>query len=596
MDAQDLLRAVRLTATLLELHAENPFKIRGWQNAEATLERAGADALLGQPSPEELLARVTGLSKGMAEAFSHALRTGTLIEQSRLLALTPPGVVQLMKIKGIGPKRVRQLWQEAGIETPAALLDACEAGTVAQLKGFGPKIQEQIQEAIVFVLAARGQVLLSQADALAAELLECLRALPAVARAEVAGAARRALEIVPEVVVVAAVAPTAFADVLAALAARTTTADGLRLAYEPRRSGPRAWRGTAPAYADVPVTVLLTTPDAFVNEWFLATGAPAHLDAPLPPAALDWLAPATASGPPPPTTLRHVAGTAGFHSEAALYAAAGLKQEIAPELREGRSELVLAAAGTLPPLITSADLRGALHNHSTYSDGVHTLRRMAEHLRDSGYEYLGICDHSRAAAYAGGLPDHKVREQWREIDALNQELAPFRIFKGIESDILADGALDYDADLLAGFDFVVASVHSGLRMDEAKATARLVRAIENPFTTMLGHPTGRLLLRREGYPLDFKAVIDACAHHGVAIELNANPWRLDLDWRWLTYALERGVLTAVNPDAHSISGYADMHYGVRVGRKALLTAPQALNTWPVEELAAWFAQRKRRRA
>jgi DNA polymerase (family X) len=494
----------------------------------------------------------------------------------------------MMKIKGIGPKRVRQLWREAGIETPEALLEACESGAVAKLKGFGQKTQDQIQEAIVFVLAARGQVLISQADALAAELLTYLHAQPAVTRAEVAGQTRRSLEIVDEVVVVAAVEADQFGPVLAGFAQ-------LNLVPEPRRSGPRAWRGTAPAYAEVPVVVLLTSPENFVNEWFLASGSAEHLDAELPPSALEWLAPTTASAPPAPRTLRHVAQTSHFQTETALYAAAGLRQFIVPELRENLGELDLAAVEKIPTLIESVDLRGALHNHSTYSDGIHTLRRMAEYLRDAGYEYLGICDHSRSAGYANGLPDFRVREQWREIDHLNAELAPFRIFKGIESDILTDGSLDYDADVLAGFDFVVASVHSVLRMDEAKATTRLLRAIENPFTTMLGHPTGRLLLRREGYPLDFKVIIDACAAYGVAIELNSNPWRLDLDWRWLQYALEKGVLTALNPDAHSISGYADMHYGVRVGRKAYLTAEKTLNTWSVAKLAAWFDERKAQR-
>ncbi|MBC7448689.1 MAG: PHP domain-containing protein, partial [Hymenobacteraceae bacterium] len=435
----------------------------------------------------------------------------------------------------------------------------------------------------------RGQVLLSQADTLAADLLARLGTVPTVRRAEVAGQTRRALETVSEVVIVVGVDPDGFAAVLAALRHPATG-----LAPDPCRSGPRAWRGTAPAYADVPVAVLLTSPEASINEWFPATGPDEHLDAVLPPPALEWLAPVTAAAPPPPVTLRHVVQTTHFQTETALYAAAGLRQCIEPELRENRGELALAAAEKIPRLIENANLRGALHNHSTYSDGIHTLRRMAEFLREAGYDYLGICDHSRSAGYAGGLPDFKVREQWREIDALNQELAPFRIFKGIESDILADGSLDYDDDLLAGFDFVVASVHSGLRMDEAKATARLLRAIENPFTTILGHPTGRLLLRREGYPLDFKAIIDACAHHGVAIELNSNPWRLDLDWRWLRYALEQGVLTALNPDAHAVSGYADMAYGVRLGRKALLAPEQALNTWPIDKLAAYFAERKKK--
>lgn len=588
MDPQDLLRALRLTATLLELHEENAFKVRAWQNAEAILDKAGDAVLQGQPAPDAL--QQIGLGKGMSATVSEALRTGRLEELERLLAVTPPGVVKMMKIKGIGPKRVRQLWREAGIETPEALMEACESGAVAKIKGFGPKIQEQIREAIEFTIASKGQVLISQADQLGGELVAVLREQPNVVRAEVAGATRRSLETVSEVVVVVAINDGDYT------ALHHLLDDAPGLTGDPRRSGPRTWRGLAPDYAQVPVEVRLTTPECFVNDWFLATGSDAHLDAPLPPAAIEWLTPAQlpATGTAKvPRTLRHIVKAAHYQTETALYAAAGLRQYIEPELREGLNELELAASENIPKLIAADDLRGSLHNHSTYSDGIHTLRRMAEFLRDSGYEYLGICDHSRSAGYAGGLQDFRVKEQWREIDQLNQELAPFRIFKGIESDILTDGSLDYDEDLLQGFDFIVASVHSGLRMDEAKATDRLLRAIANPYTTMLGHPTGRLLLRREGYPLDFKAVIDACAHYGVAIELNSNPWRLDLDWRWLRYALEKGVLTSLNPDAHSVAGYADMHYGVRLGRKAALTAAQTLNAWPLEKLAAWFAEKKK---
>lgn len=610
MDPHDLRRALRLTATLLELHDENPYKVRAWQNAEAALERADDALLAGQPTAEGLQASV-GLGKGMAATVAEALRTGRLAELEQLLTITPAGVVKLMQVKGIGPKRVRTLWREAGIESPEELLEACETGIVAKIKGFGPKIQEQVREAVEFTIAARGQVLLSQADALGAELLALAQALPGTIRAEIAGAARRALETIAEVVIVVATEdPAAFHAALDA-------SPGLQ--PDPARSGPWAWRGTAPDYAHVPVEVRLTTPECFVNDWILATGSAAHLDAPLPPLAQEWVSPsrvpaeetpaaeggrktkgslkaavpAAPSPLPTPTTLRHMLKGASYQTETAFYSASGLRQCIEPELREGRHELALAAEEKIPQLIKFQDLRGSLHNHSTYSDGAHTLRRMAEHLRAAGYEYLGICDHSRTASYAGGMPDFKVREQWREVDTLNQELAPFRIFKGIESDILSDGSLDYDEDLLAGFDFVVASVHANLRMDERTATDRLLHAIAHPRTTFLGHPTGRLLLRRAGYPLDFKAVIDACAHYGVAIELNSNPWRLDLDWRWLTYALEQGVLTALNPDAHSVEGYADMHYGVRVGRKALLTADRCLNAWPLDKLAAHFQQRRK---
>jgi DNA polymerase (family 10) len=280
-----------------------------------------------------------------------------------------------------------------------------------------------------------------------------------------------------------------------------------------------------------------------------------------------------------------------FHSEEAFFSKNDL-QFIPAEMREGFGEVELAKDRKIPVLLEDSDLKGILHNHSTYSDGKHSLRQMAEYCKSLGYEYLGIADHSRTASYAGGLEIEKVLKQHAEIDELNKELAPFRIFKGIESDILGDGSLDYPEDVLASFDFVVSSVHSILNMDLHRATERLLRAISNPYTTILGHPTGRLLLRREGYPIDHKAIIDACAEHQVVIEINANPWRLDLDWRWVNYAMDKGVMLAINPDAHEMEGYADMKYGVLVGRKGGLTKEMTLNTLSREEIAAYFAKRK----
>jgi len=267
-------------------------------------------------------------------------------------------------------------------------------------------------------------------------------------------------------------------------------------------------------------------------------------------------------------------------------------QFIPIEMREGIGETDLARAHKIPVLLENSDLKGILHNHTTYSDGKHSLRQMAEHCKSLGYEYLGISDHSRTASYAGGLEIEKVLKQQEEINQLNKELAPFRIFKGIESDILSDGSLDYPDEVLQSFDFIVSSVHSILTMDKNRATDRLIKAISNPYTAILGHPTGRLLLRREGYPIDHKAVIDACAAHQVVIEINANPWRLDLDWRWVGYAMEQGVKLSINPDAHELEGFADMKYGVLIGRKGGLTKEMTLNTLSGDEIASYFASRK----
>src|SRR5690606_38156674 len=315
----------------------------------------------------------------------------------------------------------------------------------------------------------------------------------------------------------------------------------------------------------------------FVRETLLRTGSRNHLLTPV----LDH------------PSLASFFRSKPFESELQAYQAAG-QSYIAPELREGQFEIALAKEGKLPVLLEMDDLRGSLHNHSTYSDGKHTLRDMATYCQSLGYEYLGIADHSRSAFYAGGVDREKVAEQQREIKLLNEELAPFRIFSGIESDILVDGSLDYPDHVLASFDFVVASIHSALSMTRQRATARLIKAIENPYTTILGHPTGRLLLRREGYPIDHQAIIDACAANEVVIEINVNPWRLDLDWRWIHYALEKGVRLSINPDAHEKEAYADIRYGVMVARKGGLTREMTLNALSADALAIYFEARKKR--
>jgi DNA polymerase (family 10) len=265
---------------------------------------------------------------------------------------------------------------------------------------------------------------------------------------------------------------------------------------------------------------------------------------------------------------------------------------VEPELREGTFELLFSEKNPAPELLEVEDLKGPLHNHSKYSDGKNTIRELAQYCIDRGYEYLGLSDHSKSAFYANGLREFDIIRQHKEIDELNKEFAPFRIFKGIESDILSDGSLDYDEDVLASFDFIVASIHSTLNMDIEKATKRLLKAIENPYTTILGHPTGRLLLKRQGYPVDHKKVIDACARHHVIIEINANPWRLDIDWRWVHYALEQKVLLSINPDAHELEGFEDMKYGVYVGRKGGLTKDMTFNTLSLNSMEQYFADRK----
>ena len=569
MDNRALIRAFRLCAQLLELHDENPFKIRAIEGTATALEQLQFPVAEIERSG---LPDRTGLSKTAAAKVAELLDTGTFSELQRLLEATPPGVVEMLSIKGIGPKKIRSLWRELGIESTEQLREAAETDQVSKLKGFGKKTQESILESLEFAGQSKGKLLYPQAEALAEELCQQLRDGLKIEKVAVAGEIRRRLETVEVVRMVAATDQPAKAHEL--------LNKMVGLTADPRRSGPFAWRGTATA-SGVQVEVLLTSTEDFVTELFLNSAAEEHLSEDLP----------GTDSHGPTTSLRQWARREKFQQEEALYEKAGL-QFIVPELREGLGEIALAAEKKLPRLLEDGDLRGSLHNHSTYSDGNHSLRDMATWLRDHNYEYLGICDHSQAAHYANGLSAERVRQQHQEIDKLNAELAPFRIFKGIESDILSDGSLDYAPDVLASFDFIVASVHSNLKMDERKATERLLRAIENPYCTMLGHPTGRLLLRRQGYPIDYKAVIDACAKNQVIIEINANPWRLDLDWRWVRYALDQGVPLSINPDAHHTDGYADMRYGVLMGRKGLLTKEMTFNAKTAAEVAAYFEARK----
>jgi len=561
LENDEILRPLRLTAQLLELHDENAFKIRSYQNAVIALERVNDN--LADLSPAQLAA-IQGVGKSIAGNITAIREGGSFPELENLVAKTPEGVLDMLRIKGIGPKKVRTLWRELAVETTDALFQACEENRVAQLKGFGEKTQDNIRQALLFSRQAAGKLHYAEAESVAKELLQRLH--DAGIQAGPAGQLARKSDIVDALQLLAAApSPAAVHGLLDGL-------PGLR--RDDRTSAPFSWRGTLEG-SELPLEVLIARPEKFVNQSFILSAAPAHLRY------------RDEKG----QTLLQIALSGTFEAEEAIYAQAGLPY-IIPELREGLFEFDLARAGKLRNLVRNEDLKGILHNHSTYSDGRHTLAEMANYCKELGYQYLGISDHSKSAYYAGGLTEEFVAKQHREVDELNGQLAPFRIFKGIESDILNDGSLDYDDGVLASFDFIVASVHSNLKMDEAKATARLIKAVENPYTTILGHPTGRLLLRREGYPIDHEKVIDACAANEVIIEINANPWRLDIDWHWLPYALNKGVLISINPDAHEKAGYHNMQYGVHVARKGGLPADMTFNAWPLERVEAYLKAKK----
>ncbi|MEC7754298.1 MAG: DNA polymerase/3'-5' exonuclease PolX [Bacteroidota bacterium] len=563
MDNSTILKQLKLLASLMELHDENTFKIRGYQNAIFQLDKM--DVNLAAMSLAELES-LQGVGKGIAATIQELAQTGTSEALQNLLEATPEGIVELLDMKGIGPKKIKVLWKELGIESGHELKEAANSGLVAKLKGFGEKTQQTIIEALEFKEANANKLHYADAEVIANELVEHLNGMKNVEKATITGGLRRKLEVAESLeILVASSDFNALEEELGALEPFEQLVE---------ESGPLVWRGTFKNHR-IPVELMLCDPAHFVREQLLKTGSQRHISIPV---ANDM-------------SLRDMAYTGNFDSEEKIYEALNMAY-VAPELREGTFEIERAKSNSLPRLVEMEDLKGILHNHSTYSDGKHSLRQMAEYCKELGYEYLGICDHSKSAFYANGLNEERVALQHQEIDELNKELAPFKIFKGIESDILNDGSLDYADDVLASFDFIVASVHSVLNMNKQRATQRLLRAIENPYTTILGHPTGRLLLRRAGYPIDHKAVIDHCAKHNVVIEINANPWRLDLDWRWVNYALEQGVKLAINPDAHAMEGYHHMQYGLLIGRKGGLTAEMTLNAMSRDAIEKHFSEKK----
>lgn len=557
MTNKEISRALRLASQLMELHDENPFKVRSMQNAAFKTERLTLSVESMDPADID---SIDGIGKGTADKIRELIVRGSFKDLDELLKSTPEGVIDMLSIKGIGPKKVRALWKELGVESTGELLYACHENRLVTLKGFGEKTQEQIRHSIEYARSNAGKYHYAVAEMIATQLLHDVEAAGIATRCSFTGALRRKYEIIESIELIA----TGETPALQTFFRAHPLLDAASLQLTDSSI-------TGSCASGIRIEIVLCNPDEFDQLLFTTTAAPSHLEQLR--AMKNW-------------------NESFFGSEAGRYEVLGLPY-FEPEFREGMFEFEWAKNGKLPQPVEYSDLRGILHNHTTYSDGIHSLAEMAEYCKGMGYEYLGICDHSQSAFYANGLKADRLLQQQQEIDQLNQKTGAFRIFKGIESDILNDGSLDYPDEVLASFDFIVASIHSVLRMDVNKATARLIKAIENPYTTILGHPTGRLLLAREGYPLDMEKVIDACAANGVIIELNANPYRLDLDWRHIPYALEKGVMISINPDAHRKEGYHDMHYGVCVARKGGLEKGMTFNACSLEEVSAHFSRRRK---
>lgn len=524
-------------ASLMELHDENPFKLRSYENAYLALRKM--DIPLMEMEPQEWK-QLKGIGTAIAEKLAEIKNSGTFQTMEHFREKTPPGVQTMLRIKGLGPKKVKSIWKELNIESPGELAYACGENRLIELKGFGAKIQEDILKSIAFFDSNQKYFLFSTLEREALHYVSLLRNLNPNARIEFTGALRRALPVLEGI------------DLL------VDQMDILQPEEYQQRDGEGIWNKS------YPVHIYVCEPDNWNFEMLLRTSGSESFQTQI------------------LTKLQYQHGT----DEMDIFVKNGL-----PFIPAECRDLDDFSHFNVNQLLNQDDICGVVHAHSTYSDGLYSLEDMANECMRLGYQYLVISDHSRSAFYANGLSIERVEQQWRAIDDWNNKNDQFKIFKSIESDILNDGSLDYPDDMLQGFDVVIASVHSNLKMDETKAMHRLLRAIENPYTRILGHPTGRLLLSRPGYPVNHHKIIDACAAHQVAIELNANPLRLDLDWNWIQYAMEKGVLISVNPDAHNLKGIQDIRYGVLAARKGGLLKNYCLNSKNISEFKTWISSK-----
>lgn len=559
-------------AILMELKGENPFKIRAYKTGAEIVESFSGDIM--KMAAENDLTGIKGLGDALRDKLHELATTGKLEFYEKLKAEFPETLFDLFNVQGLGPKKIKALHATLSVASLDDLKRVCEDGTAAQLSGFGAKTVEKILESIAFHQAHASEFRLDQVLPLAETILEALREHPAVSRVEICGSYRRGKETVHDLdFLVATKDPEAVIDAFVSLPIVTNV-----IAKGGTKAAIHATHGVQ---CDLRAVTNAEMP--FAMNYF--TGSKEHNVA-LRQRALDRGWTLNEYG------MRPVEGKEAdtvppIHEEADVYRALGL-DFIPPELRENGGELEAAAGGGLPDLVKLENLRGVFHNHTTASDGKASVREMAEAALELGMQYLGIADHSKSSFQANGLDARRLRRQIEEIRALNEEYADhgFRIFTGSEVDILKDGSLDFDNDLLSELDYVVASVHNVFNLPETEMTARILSAVENPYVTMIGHLTGRLLLQRPSYAVDIGTIIEAAAANHTIIEINASAWRLDMDWRWWKFAKEKGVRTSINPDAHSTRGLQDVIFGIRTARKGWLTKKDVINCLPLAEVEA----------
>ncbi len=578
LSVEEIVKILDHLAQLLELRGENPFKIRAYQRGARALETLSEP--LERLIDEERLGKVEGIGKAIEEKVSELVVTGHLRYYEELVASFPATLFELFELQGLGAKKIKILYESLGVNSIADLQVACESGKVARLAGFGEKSAINILKAIAFYQEHVGLFRIDQVMPLAEQLLEDLRSQPDVGQCQVAGSFRRCKEVLgdldllvssknPEAVLAFFVAHPLVREILS----RGSTKSSVRLE------------------GGLQCDLRVVKPEEFPFALIYFSGSKEH-NIRLRNRALErgWslneyrytVQPGSAE---PPL----------IHDEKELYASLDLDY-IPPELREDRGEIAAAESKSLPKLLEWTELRGTFHCHTTASDGKNTLREMAQAAQELGLDYLGIADHSKSSYQANGLSEERLLQQRHEIQQLNQEIFPFRIFSGIECDILKDGTLDFSDEVLASLDYVVASVHSSFGLSETAMTDRIIRAIENPYVTMLGHLTGRRFFSRDPYPVNIPAVIEAAAATGTIIELNASPYRLDMDWRWWSLAKEKGVKCAINPDAHSTQGLQNLKFGCLLARKGWLTKEEVINTRSLEQVVPMLEIKRRNKA
>jgi DNA polymerase (family X) len=559
IDNYSIAEQFSLLSKLMDIHGENSFKARSYGAAAFNIEKLPEQL---NSIPPEKFSSLKGIGDSAAKKIAEILETGKMKALEDMIAKTPPGVIEMLNIKGLGPKKISTIWKEMEIESIGELLYACNENRLTLYKGFGAKTQQNVQEAIEFYMQNQGSFLYAEVEALFPQVSAYLEKSFSTENVAVTGAYRK----------------------------QDLTIDELEfvVAHPNETIKPKFQTANPPELMEEKEDVLLyklknglklrlyTGKSNPAERLFFTSGSKEFTD------AFKKEFPKVKYDGSRLSEDEHIFKQAGIHY-------------IPPFLRESSGIINKVKKSPLPALVNKEDVKGLIHCHSNWSDGSNTIEEMANDLIKRGYEYLVISDHSKAAAYANGLTEERIKEQHRYVDELNKKLTPFKIFKSIECDILGDGSMDYSNNVLSTFDLVIASVHSNLKMTEEKAMMRLMRAIENPYTTILGHMTGRLLLSRNGYPVDHKAVIDACAANHVVIELNAHPRRLDIDWKWIEYATDKGVLISIDPDAHALDGFDDVQYGVLAAQKGALTKEKNLSSFSLKEFENFLTERRRKK-